>query len=438
MRLNNFCINLFSKLKAEGIKYAVLRNYAQLPNNTGASDLDIWIHRDDYIAFVDVLNGVSSTTNSNLVSFLPSDYCPKLCFLNISEGIQIDLFIGDISSKYGKLVSQSVILNHIIDYHGVSVIDDDFANLIAFIKEIVNNKKCNEKYCTPLFENSTIYSLNYLYDNLDFFTDFFIDYLYRFIQNGTDTNPGNKTFFPKAAFKHGRRPFYNYGSTIYRFLKSPGYVIAVIGTDGSGKSTIISGIAPILNEAFHNGIYYHHLRTHWLPDLGVLTGRHVESKMESVCSEPHSSEPSGFLGSLVRWGYYLIDYSLGYLRKIWFSKHAKSHVHIFDRYYYDYYIDPYRLRVSLPKWLIRIGGFIVPSPDIVLCLGGNPNIIYERKPETTLEEVTLQNERLKHFCNRQKNAIWIDTTQDVDKSVKEAMKAIHEMMARRFSNVTIK
>ena len=88
-------------------------------------------------------------------------------------------------------------------------------------------------------------------------------------------------------------------------------------------------------------------------------------------------------------------------------------------------------------WIIRLGEFIVPSPDIILCLGGDPNLIYERKPETSIEEVARQVERLKHFRNKRKNTVWINTTQEIEKSVEDTMKAIHDMMARRFANVFV-
>ena len=57
------------------------------------------------------------------------------------------------------------------------------------------------------------------------------------------------------------------------FGKRPGYVIAVEGTDGSGKSFIINSITPVLNEAFHNGVVYNHLRPSAIPDLGVVLGK---------------------------------------------------------------------------------------------------------------------------------------------------------------------
>ena len=61
--------------------------------------------------------------------------------------------------------------------------------------------------------------------------------------------------------------------SFYRLLKHPGFTIAFIGTDGSGKSTIINKISPILNQAFHKSIFYEHMRPNKLPSLAKLFGK---------------------------------------------------------------------------------------------------------------------------------------------------------------------
>ena len=86
----------------------------------------------------------------------------------------------------------------------------------------------------------------------------------------------------------------------------------------------------------------------------------------------------------------------------------------------------------MPNWIFRIGEFFVPSPDIILCLGGSPKKIYERKPETSFEEVSKQTERLRELCERKNNAFWIDTTDDIKVSINNAMIAIMSVMEKRY------
>ena len=130
----------------------------------------------------------------------------------------------------------------------------------------------------------------------------------------------------------------------------------------------------------------------------------------------------------------MIDYTFGYFKKVFPVILTKSKIFIFDRYYYDYYIDPKRAKINLPIWILKIGEVFVPKPDLILCLGGNPQKIYERKPETSLEEVTRQTNELRKFCNSHKKTVWIDTCTDITISTNLAMEAIYNMMSKRFSN----
>lgn len=200
-------------------------------------------------------------------------------------------------------------------------------------------------------------------------------------------------------------------------------IIAVLGTDGSGKSTIIEAIAPIISDATGMAVRYEHLRPNYLPSLGVVLGKRTKEDEENhgPVTNPHNSKPSGFVGSMIRLFYYLIDYTYGYYRKIYPSSGI---VWIFDRYYYDLLLDQKRCRITLPNWIIRMFGIIVPKPDFTLCLGGESRVIYSRKPETSLTEVSRQMSSLKLFCDKNRHAHWINTDCELSESVAEALKAI--------------
>lgn len=153
----------------------------------------------------------------------------------------------------------------------------------------------------------------------------------------------------------------------------------------------------------------------------------TKKSIKATVTNPHAKKPSKFLPSIARWSYYLLDYSIGYLINYWLKLHTKSKVVIFDRYYYDNYIDQKRLRTSLPKWIIRLGEFFIHKPDLVICLGGDPKIIFERKPETSLDEVKRQTQALKDFCKTRSNTVWVDTTIQPNISITTAIEAILKM-----------
>lgn len=437
MNNNELVQELFYQLNTQHISYCVLRNYESLPHNTGGSDIDMWIDAKDEGRFLSILSSLNQCDNFTLVSYIEDDFCPKVCYQTMTGGMQIDIFKGGIYYQNNVMIPGSVLCKHLKSFNGVVVLDDSLANLVAALKEILNNGRCEDKYLKPLYKNKTIYSAAYLKENLPQFNELFIEALFDALQNET-IHLQVSTLCRIGRRNIKRNPLWCYKiKKIKRWFSPPGYVIAVLGTDGSGKSTIIDAITPWLNEGFHNSVVYNHLRPNVFPDLGVLLGKKEKSEKPIVVSDPHAEKPSGLMGSLVRWGYYMLDYTIGYLKSVYPVVHTKSKVFIFDRYYYDYYVDQKRSRTSLPQWILRLGELFVPNPDLILCLGGDPKKIYERKPETSLEEVTLQTEKLHKFCEKRKNAAWVDTTLPLDETLENAKTSIVEMLTPRFKNVKL-
>jgi thymidylate kinase len=199
--------------------------------------------------------------------------------------------------------------------------------------------------------------------------------------------------------------------------------IAVLGTDGSGKSTLLNAIVPLIEKKMSGKVVVHHLRPDLLPPLGRFRG--VRHEPGYVCVNPHGSKPSGFAGSLFRLTYLVCDYILGY----WFKvrpmlRRKEIACWVFDRYAYDILIDPLRFRIKLPRWIIRLYLKIVPRPNIVLCLGGDPEKIFARKPETSLEEVSRQMIELEKLSEGLPNARMIDTTVSIEDTIAAAMNAL--------------
>lgn len=429
---------LFQNLKQSGIQYAVLRNYKSLPNSTGGSDIDMWVNKADFNKCISIFRNVSLSSQLNLVSYYGDETSIKICLLKENFGVQFDLFIGAIYFKEWILVSGESIFRNSFQYNGIIVTEDKYSELLAYLKELINNITVKRKYTEPILANKNEYNLDYLKQNLKNFDEKFIYTLFHSISASTiveDSSHLAKLCRSSLSTDNRVCKASILASKVKRlFSPNPGYKIVVEGTDGSGKSFIINSITPILNEAFHNGIIYNHLRPHCIPDIAELFGKRKKAASTSnlVVIDPHAEKPSGLFGSFVRWSYYMIDYTWGYMRKVWLPIHSKSKVFIFDRYYYEYYFDQRRSHVNLPMWIIRLGEFFIPKPDLILCLGGDPEKIYARKPETSLQEVTRQTMVLKDFCSKRKNAVWIDTTVTPEESINAAMKAIIDMMSKRF------
>jgi thymidylate kinase len=432
----------FNCLNQNKIRYAILRNYKSLPDSCGGSDIDIWVKKEDYKNFVRITNDCAIANEGVLASYIPDDTCPRIIYQACGWGVQLDAHIGVAMHRGVPYIDDETIEEHLVEYNGIKVLSKEIDILISFLKEILNNKKCKEKYCIQAaelidttakedinkflkaFSNKARHQIIEVLKNRDFSKD-------EIQRLGILCSKDIQSLCSKIKYRT------NQIKKLTRVVKQPGYTIAFLGTDGSGKSTVINAITPILNEAFHNGIRYEHMRPNHIPSLAVAMGKKKNDEPTGVCSNPHGSKPSGFAGSLLRVSYYMVDYTWGYFRKVFLDKAFKTHIWLFDRYYYDYLIDPRRGRISLPKWILKFFGFFVPTPDIILCLGGDPEKIYARKPETSLEEVTRQTKVLKEFCNSNKKAVWIDTTTTPQESIDAAMVAIQKMMEKRYSKTKL-
>lgn len=427
----NFLSQFFSVLNSQDIQYCILRNYKTLPKSTGGSDLDILIHKDSLELFNLLFKTFIKKNNLKLVSVINDKQCPKYCISIKDWGLQIDVFKSSVHFGKKELIPSSILFKNTLDYQGVQVLNPKLGAILAFLKELLNNKTCSKKYIIELqnqFENQEIEE-----QLLTQFKPQFHKYLNLHLHQ-----LGNEHF--SELYKIGKKDFHRSKMTGFknkfnRLFKQPGYTIAFLGTDGSGKSTIIDIIKPALNDAFHNAVYYEHMRPNKFPSIARLLGNKEE--FSSPVTNPHGSSTSGFFGSLLRWSYYMLDYMFGFYVKVWPKKAIRSCVWIFDRYYYDYLIDPKRGRIKLPFWILKFGQLIIPEPDIILCLGADSETIHKRKPEVPLEEVKRQVSELKTFCSANKSAVWIDTGKSIEKSSCEAMEAIIKMMAKRFENIKL-
>ena len=428
---------LFKELNNKGIHYSVLRNWETLPETSGGHDIDIWVRKADLDEFIIVLNSVAGQNGGSMVSYIYSKDCPRYLFLGKEWGIQYDVHIEDAQYRNSSYIKGTTIENHTFLHNGVKVLAPDVDGLISFFKEVLNNATCKKNYC----ENATKVIIESDGSLIDSYLDCFHPATRMYIVNCLKEKNYSNTILKQvrkkcvsnivsisAIFSY----YWQRCLRVLRLFKRPGYMISVMGTDGSGKSTVIDAITPWLDEAFHHGVIYRHLRPTVIPDLGIILGKR-KSEPGRVVTNPHAHKPSGLFGSLVKWGYYLIDYTFGYLKLVWPQVSFKSKLFIFDRYYYDYYVDQKRMGVSLPKWLICLGELFVPTPDMIICLGGNPQKIYERKPETSLNEVTRQVDALKSFCSKRKNGVWIDTTTSIEETISSTKDAILKMMSSRYT-----
>ena len=434
--INNFLNNFFNSLNNNSVRYCVLRNYKTLPETLNGSDLDILIDINDVNKFYTLLDEVLINSNAKIITKY-GKLTPRICIAGISNnnlfGLQLDVHEGILPYKIFEMFSADFLLSRVKVHNNIFVANNNDSDLIAFLKEILNNSICKKKYFNSV---KRVLQEENIYKNslLSIYGEEFVNMLDKTMNS--EYNEENIKKLSKLAknniinniTKRVQVIFSSLGRS-YRFINTPGFTIAFLGTDGAGKSTIIDNITPALNEAVHNSLHYEHMRPNFIPNISQLFSK---KKYTGPTTNPHAAKPSGFLGSLFRLFYYTLDYTFGYFIKIYPQNVKKSSIWFFDRYYYDYLIDPKRARINLPQWIIKAVSYIIPKPDVIICLGANPDVIFKRKPELPLTEIKIQVKKLKKFAEENKNSYWIDTEKSIEDSTNQVFKLIIDNMSKRY------
>jgi thymidylate kinase len=438
-----FLTDLFNTINKLNITYCVLRNYDTLPYDTNGSDIDIFIDPNNFHMFHETIKNIAQKYGGEIISVLNAYNVIDIAIMGNYNGnnwgIRFDTFTY-IGTNDCTILTNKFVIDRIELHNGIKVANYHDAIIVAFTKEIIGAKKYDKRYSDEAIKffkkEKDIYKnefLNVLPQNTvnNILTPLLMDEISftKEISNALFTGYRKKHFeVRKLAYLYDLYMIYKY--KFKRLIVTPGFSIAFLGTDGSGKSTIIENIIPFLEKPLHNKILYSHMRPNMVPNIGMLFGKTMAA---NEIQNPHTAKSSGFIGSLMRLGYYGFDYIVGYWRLVHIRLAQKTTIWIFDRYCYDYLIDPKRTRINLPGWIVKGVIFFFPKPNLILCLGAKPEIIHERKLELPFDEVVKQVEKLKYFSDHEKKAVWIDTGKSLDESVNQTLKTIKSKMASRYS-----
>lgn len=439
---HSFLGDLFVRLNNSGISYAVMRNHEPLPHSAGGSDLDILVaprhgRRVKQILFeaIQAAGGMPLGVSETVGFFKIYAFGCVPVASHPWWGVRIDINVG-LFFKGQHLLADGVALP-VRSHNDISVLDDGFAGVLGVLKEVLNNGLLPPRYASSA-RSSMQHDWNTVQKLLAPMGPDGLAQLKSLILSNSPPAKlkGACRILQYAVLHHAfaRRPYsslwrrvgYEW-SKVRRYLKPSGIVVAVLGVDGAGKSTVIDAILPVLNAATHNAVFIQHLRPSLLPPLASLKGQKIAPSGPVV--DPHRAKPSGVLGSFVRLGYYLLDYILGYWIKIRPKVAKQPTVVIFDRYAYDMALDPRRSRIGLPGKVAGWFAALAPKPDLIFCLHGNPEVISARKQELSLEETRRQVEALRTFAKKEPRAVLISTDTSIEESRDQVLFALIKYLA---------
>lgn len=432
------CLNVFfSFLNDSKVAYCVLGDTRSLPTFV-SSDIDIVVSRQDFRYVENAVQDFATKYNCYLVQVLHHEVTASYFVLSFLVGD------GKVSYVHPDICSDYSIKNKIFLT----------ADQMLLERKLAVNEKGEDKLfyvCSPDIE-FTYYLLKKIEKNTlsilqfehlreqhskmpercrlvlaDYFSHSDVDNIINFVRSGNlelliASLPHLKSYLSENTeirFKDYRREVLR---SISRVINPTGVVIAFLGPDGAGKTAIGERLEHDLAPAFR-GVRRYHLRPN-------ILGRN--SKVSSIVTNPHGQKRRGILASIAKLVYFIIDFSLGYVKQIGLLK-VKSNLILFDRYFHDLMIDPKRYRYGGPMWLIKIGSFLVLKPDLFLVFDAPTSAIQARKREVGFEETERQRQAYLAFAKKQPNCIVIDTSSNIDESVKAASKAVLAYMQARQS-----
>ena len=250
----------------------------------------------------------------------------------------------------------------------------------------------------------------------------------------------NRIAKKRAFFKHPLKSTYGIlyflSEKAWRMIVCPSSVqktIAVEAPDGAGKTTFIDKLTLEIAHYFVSDIsksQIYHFRPELFPNLGAAGEKVGIMKQDKNFTTPHRAKPVSTLSSFLRMAYYWLDYVVGV--PLILRKNAQfDKITIFDRYIYDFLVDPRRTRISLPFWLRRLFTRLVKQPKIVFVLDTDAETIFNRKQELTKDEINRQLSEFRKLASLGSKVHFLDASKTPDEISNDAIKIVIETFTNK-------
>jgi thymidylate kinase len=439
----------FASLDAEGIDWLILRNHQGLPEVNRSKDVDLGLEKADFRRAERAISRAVRTAGFSRLLVEDFQYARCLTFFSTAtsdpQSIKIDLLDGFVFRGAQLFHFRQLYANaRRAGQFAIPSAVDDAAML--WVKPLLTGGIVKPKYLDEIEGAARDDPAGFRAVLDGILTTDWAQRAWSRIEAGDieGTVPLQaglrrsawRQAFARAPFATLRDAAHHVISEIARRIRrNPATLFSVMGPDGVGKTTFIdrfsTGLAELQVKELDT-IQVQHFRPHLIPNINeLLTGN---PEVISEFNNPHSAAPASMPSSLLRITYYWVDYVLGYwlrLRK----RIISGRTIVFDRYFYDFIVDPRRSRLSLPAWVPRLYLALTPKPDLVFFLDAEASEIYARKQELQPDEIARQLDAYRMLAEREPDRfVRLDAGQPPEKIVRDALNSLIE---RSFARIEL-
>ncbi|MCD6364720.1 MAG: hypothetical protein J7M14_02475 [Planctomycetes bacterium] len=441
--IGEFLRKLFALLETHRVEYCILRNYEGLPDETG-NDLDVLVNEKHLRSFEQCLRQ-AATEPRWLLMKKPSRFHFRSYWFQAGSGAVLHIDVWDLHHWKGICFApNNAFLKNRVRFRQFYIppLEAEIGSLL--IKDLIQNRAVRRTYAARIQEFAQT-----SYPQLRSFVEWPLGKLAAaWITakaaeekwDAIDSHCGavRRALLRRSIMRNPLKTFAGFvkflGGHLYACLTKPcGMFLVLTGPDGAGKSSVSEKLRETSSDMFGACRYYHghfglmpelkHLRNMLLRFLGV---KPPASQAEEQTN--HDVPVYGMIRALIYVCYYSLDYLLGH----WVIRRHQSQgdLVIFDRYFYDYFIQAHFSRV--PRWLLPVLKALLPRPNLVVYLRNSPQTIHERKPELTIEQIARQAQECSRLVANIPYAITVSTDVPVEDVIDRIRRKMDEIMAKRY------